>query len=133
MVQTRVGPHLAQLCALQLQPLRGLWGWHPVAQLAERIAEGLDRGWVERVDLARLQAWSRAWPDVHPDLRAFYAEATQRWPYDADAEEYPAISAGLWNLMEGYAVAPAREGLLRRIYEDLTGLPPAMTMTRGRT
>lgn len=124
-----VRPAIAKALQLRFETFCGLEGWHPIGAMAEEILHGLRSGHVDPSDVLKLWAWSAVWADAHPVLKAFYVENLSRVPHDSP--EYAALSAGLWNMFEGYPVSGSHAGMLHGMYFDTMGTRPPFPLTRG--
>lgn len=127
-----MGPQAAKALALQLRQLAELKRWHPVGSLAQTIVEAMAGvGGLAPADVIRLSQWAARWREASPVLRAFYTEALSE--IDHDHDDYPALSAGLWNLFCAHPINGPTVGRLHQIYRETMGGSPPFPLTRGRT
>ena len=118
-------PALTVRAVRVLEALADLADWPTLGGRIEAVREAvLGTGGANEADLRPLEEYAAIWTALRPDLRAFYR---------ALAPEDETVSVALWKVLHG---GPPLQGWqdakLRRLWEEATGLPPAIDLCPRR-
>jgi hypothetical protein len=108
-----------------LRALEDLAEWPTLGGRLEAAREAMlgTGGFTER-EVLELEEYATIWTNLRPDLQAFYRLLA---PKDDTA------GAALWRILYGGPpLAGWQDGKLRRLWEEATGLPPAIDLCPRR-